>query len=112
MPKPSMGEGTPTDGMMESLSRRAVGESVLPITFRHHGAKGHVKIAVTGAGMAVDGDCLPRLDVVTELWDVLVSALATGEIDLAPHTGPWEAARRRDEAIAALNVRLRKKPVS
>lgn len=58
-------------------------------------------------GLTMRGETPARIDLVVELWDVLVSALAIDEINLRAVLSRLGAERRGAEARAAMQVRLK-----
>lgn len=67
---------------------------------------GDVKIAVTPAGLALNGS-EPRLDALVILWKILVASLSTEEINLIGTAGRAGHAKIVAEARAAMQVRSR-----
>lgn len=79
----------------------------LPIRMAYRSGKsGLCRVEVTVAGLAVQGQTPPRLDLLLALWEALVSAIALDEIDFRPTVKPSVAERVAGEARAALQVRL------
>lgn len=82
----------------------------LPLRVAHAGKSGRAAIVLTAEGLGIEGKREPSLDLVVELWDALVSALALEEIDLSRQVKLSGHAMRVAEARAALQVRLSGSP--
>lgn len=83
----------------------------LPLRLYVGGPEGRCAITLAASGLRVSGDMpQPRTDLVVNLWDALVTALALDEIDLAPACGGRGHTQRIAEARAALQVRLGGRP--
>ncbi len=79
----------------------------LPLKLKLTGPQGWVTVVLTARGIQVAGTMTEaRLDLLVNLWDVLVPLLALDEIDVRPFLGGPGAEKRQAEARAALQVRL------
>lgn len=78
----------------------------LPLRLTNAGAAGRVTLELTREGLAVSGKRAPRLDVLVELWDALVTALALEEVDLTRQVKRAGHESRVAQARAALQIRL------